>query len=100
MKPRIDPYNPGRCLSCHRVLPFHSHHRVFKSQGGEDGANESCLCFKCHRSIHAGELPENHRHPDIVVDWSLGPKRAMEKWLDDLVVKQEQRFKTTVRLLS
>jgi 5-methylcytosine-specific restriction endonuclease McrA len=43
------------CDRCERRGGVHVHHRVFRSQGGNDEPeNLEWLCFQCHDDIHMG----------------------------------------------
>lgn len=43
------------CEICELRAGVHVHHKVFRSQGGNDEPeNLSWLCYACHDDIHAG----------------------------------------------
>lgn len=45
------------CSLCERRTGVHVHHKVFRSQGGNDEASNCLwLCAVCHDDIHAGRV--------------------------------------------
>jgi len=72
-----------RCCRCGEGGTLHVHHRIRRSQGGEDTAsNQVTLCAKCHQYVHAnpygarreGLLLQRDRDPArIPVDHALFP---------------------------
>lgn len=69
-----------QCQYCERtVFDPHCHHRIFKSQGGDDSwDNLACTCFECH-----------DRHGD------LKDKKLFSE-LDDTKIKElKDRYKMT-----
>ena len=65
----------GRCPVCGQLLreeePWHMHHRVRRSHGGDDGLdNLELLHANCHRQLHSREV---ETEADCV------PRGALEK---------------------
>ena len=49
------------CELCERRAGEHAHHRVFRSQGGNDEpGNLLWLCRYCHDGIHNGRLDRHN----------------------------------------
>jgi HNH endonuclease len=45
------------CEICERRSGVHPHHKIFRSQGGDDvESNLLWVCLSCHDSIHADRL--------------------------------------------
>ena len=47
----------GECVICHTTQNLHLHHKVYRSQGGDDSRENLCwLCINCHHDVHAGRV--------------------------------------------